>query len=248
MRLATVRTAAGTAAARVNDLRSATLIEGYADVGELLRNPEWRAIATRPGPDVEFNPLEVAPIVVRPEKIICVGLNYAAHIEEMGHEQPDVPTLFVKFADALIGAFDDAEVPEFNAGALDFEGELAVIIGAHARHVDDAEATACIIGYSVINDYTQRHFQKRTQQWHQENPWKRPRGSARGSTPSGRRARGCAPTSTASSCSPPRPMIWCSRPPAWSPSSRTCTRSRPATSSPPAPRRAYYTRAPRSPT
>ncbi|MBA4505396.1 fumarylacetoacetate hydrolase family protein [Corynebacterium sanguinis] len=167
MRLATVRTAAGTAAARVNDLRSATLIEGYADVGELLRNPEWRAIATRPGPDVEFNPLEVAPIVVRPEKIICVGLNYAAHIEEMGHEQPDVPTLFVKFADALIGAFDDAEVPEFNAGALDFEGELAVIIGAHARHVDDAEATACIAGYSIINDYTQRHFQKRTQQWHQ---------------------------------------------------------------------------------
>ncbi|EEI17654.1 fumarylacetoacetate hydrolase family protein [Corynebacterium lipophiloflavum] len=167
MRLATVRTATGTAAVRVNSKGRATLIEGFADVGELLRNPQWRAIAASPGAAVEFGPRELAPVVARPEKIICVGLNYAKHIAEMGHDRPNVPTLFVKFADALIGPYDDAVVPAFNAGALDFEGELAVVIGRRARHVSAADAAACIAGYSIINDYTQRHFQKRTQQWHQ---------------------------------------------------------------------------------
>ena len=83
----------------------------------------------------------------------------------MGHERPDVPTLFIKFPEALIGPYDDVEVPEFNAESLDFEGELAVIVGKHARHVKDGDAY--IAGYSVINDYTQRTYQKRTQQWHQ---------------------------------------------------------------------------------
>ena len=167
MRLATVRTASGTSAARIDAPGTATLITGHADVGTLLRHADWRAIAAQPGEGVAYSPADLAPVVPRPEKIICVGLNYAAHIAEMGHARPDVPTLFVKFADALIGAHDDAEVPSVNAETLDFEGELAVVIGSRARHASEAEAAGCIAGYSIINDYTQRHFQKRTQQWHQ---------------------------------------------------------------------------------
>ncbi|WP_175935348.1 fumarylacetoacetate hydrolase family protein [Corynebacterium sp. Marseille-P4321] len=168
MRLATIRTGNTTAAARMVSDREALLIDDYADVGALLREPEWATIAQGvQGEPRAVEDTDFAPLIPRPGKIICVGLNYAKHIAEMGHEQPDVPTLFIKFPEALVGPFDDAEVPEFNADTLDFEGELAVIVGKHARHVTEAEAGEYIAGYSVINDYSQRHYQKRTQQWHQ---------------------------------------------------------------------------------
>lgn len=167
MRLATLRTQGGTRAARIVDKHRAVLIDDFSDTGALLSNPDWREIASQEGPSVEFARGDLAPLIPRPGKIICVGLNYAKHIEEMGHDKPDVPTLFIKFPEALTGPYDDAEVPSFNAETLDFEGELAVVIGKTARHVREAEAAGYIAGYSVINDYTQRHFQKRTQQWHQ---------------------------------------------------------------------------------
>lgn len=167
MRLATLRTESGTRAARIVDKHRAVLIDDFSDIGALLQQPNWRDIAAENGPGIDFAPTDLAPVIPRPGKIICVGLNYAKHIEEMGHDKPDVPTLFIKFPEALIGPYDDAEVPSFNAETLDFEGELAVVIGKTARHVCEADADEYIAGYSVINDYTQRHFQKRTQQWHQ---------------------------------------------------------------------------------
>lgn len=167
MRLATLRTQGGTRAARIVDKHRAVLIDDFSDTGALLQQPNWRDIAAENGPGIDFAPTDLAPVIPRPGKIICVGLNYAKHIEEMGHDKPEVPTLFIKFPEALIGPYDDAEVPSFNAETLDFEGELAVVIGKTARHVCEADAAEYIAGYSVINDYTQRHFQKRTQQWHQ---------------------------------------------------------------------------------
>lgn len=168
MRLATLRTGSGTtAAARIVDKHRAVLIDDFSDTGALLQQPNWRHVAAENGPGIDFAPTDLAPVIPRPGKIICVGLNYAKHIEEMGHDKPEVPTLFIKFPEALIGPFDDAEVPGFNADTLDFEGELAVVVGKRARHVSEVDADEYIAGYSVINDYTQRHFQKRTQQWHQ---------------------------------------------------------------------------------
>ena len=159
MKLATIRTGDTTTAARViGEGRAVTL--GAEDVGKLLRDDTFEE-----GKEITFTPGDLAPVIPRPGKIICVGLNYAKHIAEMGHEQPDVPTLFIKYPEALIGAHDDAEVPSFNADTLDFEGELAVVVGTRARHAKSGAEH--IAGYSVINDYTQRHFQKRTQQWHQ---------------------------------------------------------------------------------
>ena len=166
MRLATLRTITSTTAARITDDGRAVTLD-YTDVGALLAHENWRELAMADGAKCDINPATLAPVIPRPGKIICAGLNYAKHIDEMGHERPDVPTLFAKYPEALIGPYDYARIPEFNSATLDFEGELAVVVGKHARHVREADAERYIAGYSVINDYTQRHYQKRTQQWHQ---------------------------------------------------------------------------------
>ena len=112
MRLATIRTGNTTTAARlIDDTRAVKL--NAPDIGALLHAGNFEE-----GEEFTFSPADFAPVIPRPGKIICVGLNYAKHIAEMGHDQPDVPTLFIKYPEALIGAFDDAEVPEFNACLL----------------------------------------------------------------------------------------------------------------------------------
>lgn len=168
MRLATLRTPTGTRAVRVESDTTAVPVPGHADVGSLLREEDWAQIAAdAPGAPVEFEPKDLAPVVPAPRKIICVGLNYANHIREMGRTPAEHPTLFIKFADALTGPADDVVVPEWANKALDWEGELAVVIGKRARRVTAAEAGAHIAGYAVMNDYSLRDFQNRTLQWHQ---------------------------------------------------------------------------------
>ena len=79
---------------------------------------------------------ELAPLVLSPGKIVCVGLNYRSHILEMGRELPEHPTLFAKFADALVGANDDIVLPP-ESNAMDWEAELVVVIGRAVRRADD---------------------------------------------------------------------------------------------------------------
>jgi acylpyruvate hydrolase len=163
MRLATIRTAAGTRAVRVDADRAVET--GHPDVGALLAGPSWPdAVAAASGPVHELADLDYAPVVPQPGKIVCVGLNYARHIREMGRDVPRFPTLFAKYAEALIGARDDIMLPAASA-AVDWEAELAVVIGAPVRHADQAAATAAIAGYSVLNDVTARDWQYRTPQW-----------------------------------------------------------------------------------
>lgn len=163
MRLATVRTVSGLEAVRID---GADAIEiGAPDVGALLRDPDWQARARdASGPSHETRSLDYAPLVPRPDKIICVGLNYRNHIEEMGHELPDHPTLFAKYACALVGANDDIVLPSVSA-QVDWEAELAVVIGAPARHVGPDAAKAAIAGFSVLNDVSVRDWQNRTSEW-----------------------------------------------------------------------------------
>jgi acylpyruvate hydrolase len=106
-------------------------------------------------------------VVPHPGKIVCVGLNYATHIKEMGRELPQYPTLFSKFKEALTGPYDDVVVPDYAGSELDWEAELAVVVGKQAYQVSEADADAYIAGYSVINDYTMRDYQYRTLQWDQ---------------------------------------------------------------------------------
>jgi len=95
---------------------------------------------------------------------VCVGLNYAKHILEMGRELPDHPTLFAKYPSALIGARDDIVLPRVSV-QTDWEVELGVVIGAPARHVSAEDAAQAIAGYTVVNDVSVRDFQNRTLQW-----------------------------------------------------------------------------------
>lgn len=176
MKLATLRLDGATAAVRVDDA-VATIIDGYADLSALLDNPDWADVAAKAaGRTVSLDGADYAPVVPKPGKIFCVGLNYATHIKEMGRDLPEYPTLFTKFADALIGAHDDVIVPEYAAEKLDWEGELAIVIGQRAYQVAAAAAADYIAGYSVMNDYTMRDYQKRTLQWVQGKTFEKTAG------------------------------------------------------------------------
>jgi acylpyruvate hydrolase len=163
VKLATIRTATGTAAVRLDD--DGAVETGYQDVGVLLSQPNWQAVAMGArGTHHASEGLDFAPVVADPGKIVCVGLNYRSHILEMGRDLPEYPTLFAKFSDTLIGAHDDIVIPEASQ-ALDWEAELAVVIGAPVRHANRASADAAIAGYCVLNDITARDWQYRTVEW-----------------------------------------------------------------------------------
>ena len=167
MKLATVRIDATTAAVRVDDT-TATVIDGYPDLSALLATANWESLAQNAsGQTIGLDGADYGPVVPHPGKIICVGLNYATHIREMGRDLPEYPTLFAKFAEALTGPYDDVVVPEYAAAQLDWEAELAFVIGKPAYQVGESDADGYIAGYSVINDYTMRDYQYRTPQWDQ---------------------------------------------------------------------------------
>ncbi|MGI5158798.1 fumarylacetoacetate hydrolase family protein [Microbispora sp. CA-102843] len=172
MKLATLRIDGSTRAVRLDGDRLVDL--GAADLGELLSQDGWAAEAaavdagaatTYPVESADF-----APVVPRPSKVVCVGLNYKNHIQEMGRDLPQYPTLFAKFADCLIGAADDIARPEETA-EFDWEVELAVVIGKPVRRAKGAEAEAAIAGFTVLNDVTCRDWQFRTREWLQGKMW-----------------------------------------------------------------------------
>lgn len=168
MRLGTLRRAGTTVAVRLDD-DVAVEVVGHRDVGSLLAEPDWDGLARAADGarhDVaSLEPSAWAPPVLRPGKIVCVGLNYRNHILEMGRELPTHPTLFAKFAEALIGPDDPIVLPAHAADTMDWEGEVAVVVGAQARRLTAAEAERAIAGYAVLNDVTVRGHQYRTSQW-----------------------------------------------------------------------------------
>ena len=111
------------------------------------------ATAPRVGADVRLG-----PPVRRPSKIVCIGLNYLDHATETGLGIPKEPLIFMKAPSALAGPNDNVIIP-LGGTKLDWEVELAVVIGREARHVDAAHALECIAGYAVFNDYSERTFQ-----------------------------------------------------------------------------------------
>jgi acylpyruvate hydrolase len=177
MKLATLRRAGSTVAVRVDSDTTATIINGYPDLSALLADPDWKTLAENASGEVlSLDGADYAPVVPSPGKIVCVGLNYATHIQEMGRDLPQYPTLFSKFKEALTGPFDDVVVPAYAAAELDWEAELAVVIGKQAYQVPEADAESYIAGYSVMNDYTMRDYQYRTLQWDQGKTFEKTSG------------------------------------------------------------------------
>lgn len=163
MRLATIRTSTGLRAVRIDE---ETAIEcGPPDVGALLGQPDWpERAAAADGTRHPLDEVGYAPVIPQPGKIICVGLNYRSHILEMGRDLPQYPALFAKFPEVLLGPFDELALPA-ESKAVDWEAELAVIIGSRARHADHNAARAAIAGYTIINDVSMRDWQFRTSEW-----------------------------------------------------------------------------------
>jgi len=115
--------------------------------------------AVRPLGNIRF-----LPVVPRPPKIICLGLNYADHAKEGGHAKPEYPSFFMRGSVSQVAHRQPIIRPKAST-KLDYEAELAVIIGSRARHLTRSNALDCIAGYSCYNDGSIRDYQRRGTQW-----------------------------------------------------------------------------------
>jgi acylpyruvate hydrolase len=145
-------------------------LDGVTELGldtpsSLLTDPPLRR-----GEEIPLAEARLRPVVPSPRKVLCVGLNYWAHIEECEQETPSFPVLFSKYARSLIGAHDPIALPP-ESERVDYEAELVVIIGAEARRVTEAEALSVVGGYAVGNDTTMRDYQFKTHQWLPGKAW-----------------------------------------------------------------------------
>lgn len=160
----------GTPLAVLIDGDQAVPLRGIQELGRqtplsLLRDPPLEPDSAFPATD-----LQRRPVVPHPGKVICVGLNYAAHIEETQRERSDYPVLFTKFATTLAGPFDPIPLPP-ESQAIDYEGEITIVIGERARRVPKERALDHVAGYTVANDVSMRDYQGKTHQWLQGKAW-----------------------------------------------------------------------------
>jgi len=148
----------------------ATGLAFSTDMTELLAAPGGlaavKAAADKAAPH-SIKPLagiRYLPVVPRPPKIICLGLNYADHAKEGGHARPEYPSFFMRGGTSQV-AHNEPIIRPRASTKLDYEAELAVIIGSRARHLTKENALSCVAGYACYNDGSVRDFQRKTNQW-----------------------------------------------------------------------------------
>ncbi len=140
------------------------------DMGQLIAQAGGlaaakQAAATAPAAAVQaLAGLRFLPLVPRPGKIVCLGLNYADHAKEGGHARPDYPSFFLRGATSMTAHLAPIVRPKAST-KLDYEAELAVVIGQRARHLTPANALDCVAGYTCCNDGSIRDYQRKTNQW-----------------------------------------------------------------------------------
>jgi acylpyruvate hydrolase len=137
-----------------------TLPELIVQGADLLRT----ARDLLPRHSIDLNAVRILPPVPKPPKILCVGLNYDDHLAESGLKKPVYPEIFARFATSLIAHRDPIRRPP-ESTSLDYEAELAVVIGRGGRRIQPEKALDHVAGYSLFNDATIRDFQLRTPQW-----------------------------------------------------------------------------------
>ncbi|AJW97048.1 fumarylacetoacetate hydrolase family protein [Burkholderia gladioli pv. gladioli] len=104
------------------------------------------------------------PPLTRPPKIICIGLNYSDHTKESKYEQPTYPTVFFRVHTSLI-AHQQPMIRPASSDSLDFEGEIAAVLGKGGRHISKGDALSCVAGYTLFNDGSVREYQFKSPQW-----------------------------------------------------------------------------------
>ena len=139
--------------------------QGYATLKEAIAAAALPQLGEYAGVRVALNELTYDPVITAPDKILCVGLNYKAHREETGRGDGDAkPTVFVRFAAAQMGHLQPMVRP-LESNSLDFEGEIAMIIGKGGRRIARADAMSHVAGFSIYNDGSVREFQRHTSQF-----------------------------------------------------------------------------------
>ena len=161
----------------LGDRRLAALVEDDSvrplrDVVELGRDTPSEVLADPPltGERVPLADVRLLPVVPRPGKIVCVGVNYRAHADEGGYDLPDYPALFSKFTETLVAAGEPILLPP-ESEAVDFEAELAFVIGRPVRRASGPATLEAVAGYTVGNDVSMRDYQYRTPQWLPGKNW-----------------------------------------------------------------------------
>jgi 2-keto-4-pentenoate hydratase/2-oxohepta-3-ene-1,7-dioic acid hydratase in catechol pathway len=160
---------------RQGDRVSWGLVEGdrVADLGSVypdLKSAiaagglEKAASSAAAAPRVALADIVFLPVIPNPDKILCIGLNYEEHRKETGRTEVENPTVFGRFANSQIGHLQDMIRPR-NSTQLDYEGELALVIGKPGRHISRADAWSHIAGYACYNEGSVRDFQRHTHQF-----------------------------------------------------------------------------------
>ncbi len=140
------------------------MLEAPLDAREAVASAAADLVRAGPTAAIALGDVRLGPPVPDPSKILCLGLNYAAHIAESGLERPTFPEFFAKFPNALVGPDDDVLMPAVSAD-IDYEGELALVIGSRAKEVAVDDALDYVAGYMVLNDVSARDLQMRGSQW-----------------------------------------------------------------------------------
>lgn len=151
------------------DVYELTGLSPAQSLADFLSVPEPAAraaidAAMAAGPAQALSATQFLPVVERPGKMICLGLNYADHAREGGFAVPEYPALFLRVTSSLLGNGEPVLRPTASE-ALDYEAEMAVVIGRRGRHVRVADALEHVAGYTVFNDVSVRDYQRRTAQW-----------------------------------------------------------------------------------
>jgi 2-keto-4-pentenoate hydratase/2-oxohepta-3-ene-1,7-dioic acid hydratase in catechol pathway len=132
---------------------------GFATMSELLR----AGPPSEPSGDA-VKPERLLPPVTDPQKIICIGLNYLSHAREQGAEPPETPTIFAKYRNALAAPGSPVKLPGYSS-KVDYEAEVAFVVGKRANDVAEADALDYVAGYMLLNDLSARDMQFATPQW-----------------------------------------------------------------------------------
>jgi len=170
MKLATFKTAKGASYGAVTD-------KGIVDLGRRLGNrfPDLKALIRDGGmgearkllsekPDFQLSEITWLPVIPNPDKIVCVGLNYQDHVVETGRDNTEQPAIFLRVGDSQVGHLQPIIRPR-ESTHMDFEAEIAVIIGKAGRRISQKDSWSHIAGYSCYNDGSVRDWQRHTVQW-----------------------------------------------------------------------------------